>query len=352
MKKIEKLNLQMFEINDGANDTDSVKANSKEFRNTSIEDKIAPPGSGIKNTDEVFSGLFLKTLTVSDEDYQYCNHAMNQVIGKRSGVETYAIRISPFEVVQTASVLPEGQPNEPLKFSNLSTQIGVAQYGAHFKCTDVLDETVHIDYKERYSVELARHAKELRETIAIHSLTNSGTKKWAGGHSSDDEITVDDVLSVEECLKEIIRMGDRFIRKIPALKAYKVIYPFTAHFDLMKDETFEKYMNFGNTNAPLHSGVMPVLFDMVFYKTRFYETKENGSNIQVTTTFILGEEYGVNATLTGNAPKFISKDFGSAGTEDPLNQVATYGYKFWYGFTVLTPLAITELRHTLTVEGK
>jgi len=72
--------------------------------------------------------------------------------------------------------------------------------------------------------------------------------------------------------------------------------------------------------------------------------------IDVYATLVFGREFYGETKLSGrNLINFIPKPFGSAGTEDPLNQKATFGWKVEaYGCDILKQTAGIRYEHAVT----
>ena len=73
------------------------------------------------------------------------------------------------------------------------------------------------------------------------------------------------------------------------------------------------------------------------------------SGADVHATIILGADaYGLVDVEGSATPKMIVKDFGSAGTGDPLDQRATAGYKLLFDVVRLQELAMVRIESGVT----
>ena len=114
---------------------------------------------------------------------------------------------------------------------------------------------------------------------------------------------------------------------------YALLAPLTEHTlenGSYKSNTGDLKITFGSNNAPAESNAQ---FTMV---------AANTDVLNAHYSYILGEECLFRVGVEGhNQPQFIKKELGSAGTEDPLNQRQSIGWKIdSLGYKVPNPDAV------------
>lgn len=225
----------------------------------------------------------------------------------------------------TEGVTPQGNS---LKVSTITSE--VAQYGDYIELSDMLMLTA-IDNNLLQATELlGSQAGRTSDTIT-REVVNAGTNVlYAGGKTSRSALTTSDGMTVD-----LIRNATRILRKMNA-KPFSdghyvgIINPDVA-YELMSDAQWIDVSKYDNAEQ-IYKGEIGRLYGVRFVETTeakvFKKTDANANTtIDVNSTLILGQNaYGVTS-VDGGGLEHITKQLGSSGTADPLNQRATVGWK-------------------------
>lgn len=247
-------------------------------------------------------------------------------IPKNGGKTIEFRKYSPLAKATTAlteGVTPDGQA---LNVSTITAT--VAQYGGWIKMTDMLLLTA-IDNNMVQATELiGDQAGRTLDTITREVL-NAGTNVQYGDGSSKtqrSELTQTDKLTVEAVFRAVRTLKKGLAKPIDG-SYVAIIHPDVA-YDLMTSEQWLDVHKYANT-AEIYNGEIGKIGGCRFVETTEAKIFKDGgaSGIDVYSTLFFGANaYGVTE-VTGGGLEHIVKQLGSAGTADPLNQVASVGWK-------------------------
>ena len=210
------------------------------------------------------------------------------------------------------------------------------QYGDFVVVSDVLDMQAK-DPVIAETSELLGEQAGLTVNKIIAGVISAGTNvRYAGGKTSTDSLTATDVLTGADVKKAV-----RDLRKNNATISAEQAY------DLMSDTA-----NGGWIDAVKYAGAKKLLTGEIgeYAGVRFVVSSETpvgvgASDAAVHKALIYGKDsYGVPEIGSGAAkPKIIVKGKGSAGTEDPLNQRSSIGWKNMFACKRLNELGIVRV---------
>lgn len=184
---------------------------------------------------------------------------------------------------------------------------------------------------------------EARDVLAL-----SNSVRRIGGHLLRSEITGADTLTVDDLT---LLHADFVSRGVRGFVEYGGAYVFIldpyAKRALMKDEDFYKFVTSAPVDPQRRAELNVLGTFMGFY---FVETNNpiifagaGAGGINVRCSVALGRDaYGIS---TWQDPKLIPKGFGSAGTADPVDQIATVGWKGAWVTVILEDLFMERLEH-------
>ena len=241
----------------------------------------------------------------------------------------------------TEGVAPTALKPEAHKVSGV-----VNQYGVVMEETDVAAD-VHFDnIKNIYQPELARHASEVRERNIIDSFTDASEYFVGVGNTTVDNIDASDVVTFKDFRTVALSMTNynrRGHRKYNG-KFVAVMHPNVMN-DLLDDPVLvNKLLVPGNENGPIKQGTLAkyMAYGMYFTDSLICPVKANTGNVNVYTSYVLGQDPYMIISLGSSNVKFFDTGF-TADKADPLAQKATFGYKMWTGAKVTDPMAITRV---------
>ena len=247
-------------------------------------------------------------------------------IPKNGGKTIEFRKYSPLAKATTAlteGVTPDGQA---LNVSTITAT--VAQYGGWIKMTDMLLLTA-IDNNMVQATELiGDQAGRTLDTITREVL-NAGTNVQYGDGSSKTQrtaLTQSDKLTVEAVFRAVRTLKKGLAKPIDG-SYVAIIHPDVA-YDLMTSDQWLDVHKYANT-AEIYNGEIGKIGGCRFVETTeakiFKDGGEGGIDVY-STLFFGANAYGVTE-VTGGGLEHIVKQLGSAGTADPLNQVASVGWK-------------------------
>lgn len=213
----------------------------------------------------------------------------------------------------TEGVTPDGQ-----SLTVTTVEATVAQYGGYVTLSDVLLMTAIDNNMVQATKLLGNQAGATLDTITREVLNGGTNVVYAGGVASrealgDNKLTVDDIKKAVRALKNqnAEKIGDSFVA---------IIHP-DVTYDLTNDPTWQAVKDYDPKDW--YEGEIGKIAGVRFVETTEAKIFDGG----VYSTLILGDNaYGVTE-IEGGGLEHITKQLGSAGTADALNQRATVGWK-------------------------
>jgi N4-gp56 family major capsid protein len=257
----------------------------------------------------------------------------------------------------TEGVTPAGKT---LATTDISTT--VRQYGDFIMLTDWLQITTPDPILTETSELLGDQAGQSLDVIIRDVIVAGTTVQYANGVANRGLVTSTDKIDTAE-----IKLAVRTLKRNNAKRLTSMVDPDNAYnttavdaayvsivhsdttFDLQSEAAFvpvEKYAN----KAKLMPGEVGKLGEVRFIETTQAKkfVGEGNGGIDVYATLVLGmNAYGVSR-ISGNAMKNIIKTLGSAGTEDPLDQRSTSGWKASLGVTRLNESWMLRIEHAVS----
>ena len=221
--------------------------------------------------------------------------------------------------------LQEGVKPDGQSLNVTTIEATVAQYGGYITLTDMLLLTAIDNNLVQATKLLGNQAGATLDTITREVRCGGTNVVYSGGVESRSALTADMTLTVDD-IKRAVRalktqnaekIGDSFVA---------IIHP-DVSYDLTNDPAWQNVKDYDPKDW--YEGEIGRIAGV-----RFVETTEAkifagaGSGGQaVYATLVLGDNaYGVTE-IEGGGLKHIVKQLGSGGTEDPLDMLATVGWK-------------------------
>ena len=304
MSELFKLNLHLFAANTNVTTDSGLSDEMKTFYSDYLIDLAEP-------------------LLVHDQFGQ------KQPIPKGSGKTIEFRKYSP--LAKALTPLTEGVTPNGQKLNMSVITATVAQYGGYVTLSDVLLLTA-IDNNLLQATELlASQAGRTLDTVTREVLVGGTNVMYAQGGasrsalaytsaSSNNNVTFDDIRKAVRALK---------IQNAPKINGtyVAIVHPDVA-YDIMSDPKWVNVKTYSDPDG-MYEGEIGKIEGVRFVETTEAKVfKDAGaSSRDVYATMILGANaYGVTE-VTGGGLQHIVKQLGSAGSEDPLNQRATAGWK-------------------------
>lgn len=233
--------------------------------------------------------------------------------------------------------LNEGNPGDSVMYSEIAVTVQLNQYGQYARTTDKLDMS-HMDLTLDRKVKMMGDAGARSiDTLVREELATCTNVIYANGKTSRATLTPADKLTNKE-IRRAVKILKKNLAK-PFNGYYIAIIGPDTVYDLQEDEAFiavSKYQDKEN----IYSGEVGRLFGVRFIETtqaKIFE-KAGASSADVASIIVLGQyAYGITSWKGAN-PRVIVKPVGSAGTDDPLDQISTVGWKMdGFGVKLLQP---------------
>ena len=266
----------------------------------------------------------------------FAKYGQKRPIPKNSGKTVNFRRFTPLDPATTP--LEEGVTPQGSKLNIDEVEATLEQLGDFVEITDVLD-LVGIDPVAAETSELL--GEQAGKTIdhRVRDVVCAGTNvQYAGGgNSATAKISAEEIKKAVRTLKKA---------NAPTIDgAYIGIIDPDISFDIQNDPLWQDISKYSG-GTKIMDGEIGKLGGVRFIETT--ETLVKSGNVHC--AMIIGKDaYGV-ADIEGSAnkPKIIIKPFGSSGTEDPLNQRQTQGWKAMMVGVRLNELAMVRLECTVT----
>lgn len=298
--------------------------------------------------NEYWSRRILEMIKLEKENFVFTNLGMEVSIPLHEGTKTFTARRYnhlPYDS-STKHKLTEGEAPKALKPEAQKVSGVINQYGVVMEETDVAAD-IHFDnIKNIYQPELARHAAEVRERNIIENFTDASEYYVGVDVNAADNVTAENILTFKD-LRTVALSMTNYNRKGHRRyggKFVAVMHPNVMN-DLLDDEVLvNKLLIPGNENGPIKQGTLAkyMAYGMYFTDSLICEVKANSSDLNVYTSYVLGQDPYMVIKLGNGNVKFFDTGF-TADKADPLAQKATFGYKMWTGAKVTDPMAITKV---------
>ncbi len=274
-----------------------------------------------------------------------------KVIPKGKGTSIEFRKFNSLEVPKnslTEGVTPEGKD---LKITSIKAT--VKQEGDYVKVSDVLDMQGK-DPVITETSELLGEQSALTIDTRIRDIVCSGTTvQYANGKANRDALTNADVLNGKEVRKAKKRLKKANIKPFSD-GCYHMIIDADQEYDFKDDTTGNGFVEVTKYAKPenMLTGEIGRYDGVRIRVSSNIESVKNTNNVYVHKGIIYGRHaYGVPEITKGKGKaSIIVKPLGSSGTDDPLNQRATIGWKAFFTSIRLNELGICRVETGATQE--
>lgn len=241
----------------------------------------------------------------------------------------------------TEGVTPDGQ-----SYTVTAITATVDQYGAYIAISDMLNLTAFDNNAKEIVRILGAQAGVTSDTVTREVLHAGTNAMYAGQKATRGDLTATDVLTVADIKKAVRALK---ATNTPKINGYYVaiVHPDTV-LDLWNDEEWIEASKYAGSEQIFH-GEVGKLYGVRFVESTEAKIYEGGTPIYG--TLFLGEDaYGVTS-IGGKGIETIAKQLGSGGTEDPLNQRATFGWKMNKTAAILSQERMIRLEHACSISS-
>lgn len=238
-------------------------------------------------------------------------------------------------ISESTTPITEATPPSELTFTTAYVTTAVLQYGQYSKISDLLSDVAIDPILDNLSERFGIAAAKTIEQLIVAELDAQAAVQRVANAAANVNITAADVLNHKELVEAMIRQKAALIGPHESGSYVAVLHP-KAEYDIMVDVQAGSMLDLRKYSDPKQvlNGEIGKMYGMRFLVSDKMSTYAGAgaSGIDViNSAYVIGEEaFGV-VELDGNAVKMINKKHGSGGTSDPLDQIATVGYKI-HGF--------------------
>lgn len=276
----------------------------------------------------------------------FCRYGQKKPLPKNEG-DTISFRrvesLAPATTPLTEGVTPDGS-----KIQITEVRATVQQYGDFVEVTDKLD-LVGIDPVITETSEILGEQAGLTIDNVVRDVVCAGTTvQYIGNKTGTAALTASDKISYAEIKKAVKTLKNNNVRPLEDGSYVGLIDPDTES-DITDDPMWVDVSKY-NGGTKIMDGEIGKLAGVRFVVTTETLIKKGASDLPVHCTMIIGDgAYGVtDVEGSTNKPKIIVKPFGSSGTEDPLNQRQTQGWKALFTAIRLNELAMVRIEHAVS----
>lgn len=262
------------------------------------------------------------------------NDAQKSVLPEHSGTKVNWRKFTSLQIPATA--LTEGQTPGGSQLSVTKVEADAAQYGDFVTISDLLAKAGIDKAMTEAALLCGEQAALLVDTIVLNAM--GATTNTMGSASTEmDEALVK---------KVVLKLKRANARRFEDGYFHALITPAQA-YSLMNQEGWIAAAKYGSIKKLLKGEVGEL------HGVRFMESTNVPESDGSATAFIYGaDSYGVVDMEGGSGkPSIITKDFGSAGVNDPLDQRATVGWKNLFVAKVLDDAAICKVTTKVEAEA-
>jgi N4-gp56 family major capsid protein len=235
----------------------------------------------------------------------------------------------------STTALTESESPDGISLSSTSVTATIAGYGQFAATSDFLNATAINDQMDDM-VDLLGYAGGLSiDTLYRNEVDANATVQYADSGQNSSEANV--ASNTDEFIAAEVRKATKTLRTadVPEFEdgMYRgIIHPF-AEYSLLSETAANTLVvaQSMTDRSSLERAEVGKLYGVKFFRS----SNIRASTATVYRNIITGVDAYAGVDLEGMGLEIIVKPLGSAGTEDPLNQRATVGYKFYFATKIL-----------------
>ena len=267
--------------------------------------------------------------------------AMKKKLPKNSG---RTINFRKFNsLTAPSSSLSEGVTPEGNNLDVSKIEAVVEQYGDYVTISDLIQMTGIDPVLTETSELLGEEAGELVDTKIQEGIAKGTNVYFAGGVETRAAVATNANKLTNEDIKKIVRKLKNAKAKRFADGFYHMQIDPDIAYDLMKDPFWVDVSKYAKPEQ-MQKGELGKMDGMKFFETTNLQRAIEGEK-EVHISYAYGKDsYGcVDLEDGAGKPEIIVKPNGSAGTNDPLNQRASAGWKNCFVAVITQPMALVRV---------
>jgi len=294
-------------------------------------------------TDHILAALERRFLERLEADFHLTKHGKKKSLARRSGNTLKFNRYS--NLSGTTTPLTDGVTPAGLTLSDAQVTLTVEQYGQFVTLTDEFVLVSITDEVEEVTDLLAYDGALSLDTLTRNELDANGTQNYADSANNSSKANVEagtDKIRSDE-LREMLKQFKT--NNVPAFADgfYKGIIHPLMEFDLVSESASNSFMVLAaNTTADhIQNGFIGRAYGINLFTST--NIRADATETNTYGNIFVGRDGYVTGDIETGGMRMLFKGLGEAGTEDPLNQRQTLGWKAWYGSKVLEAARVQVL---------
>jgi len=252
------------------------------------------------------------------------------------------------DLTGAANVLTEGVTPTGSSLTISSITATVAQYGDYYAGSDIVSLT---SFDKLLTIVTEQQAYQMARTIdnLIATVIYAGTTvQYANSRVSRITVAAGDNITEVELRKVRRTLKNNSVRPLKDGTYVAIIHPYT-WYDLMGDTTMRTAMQYSAADR-LFNGEVGKYMGFRFVESELAPVITGGgaAGIDVYQTLFQGADFFGKVALDGLTAQSIFKPVGSGGTEDPLEQRWTQGWKLSHVSKILNDANAVRLEHAVS----
>lgn len=286
--------------------------------------------TSVTNSANLSTYYFRRLLGVLYHKLQLFPLGMKASLPKGEGKSVKWTRYS--RLSAATSALSEGVVPAEGSITSQNISATVAQYGNFVKISDLLELTAIDPVLQSAMDILGKQASLTIDTLCRNELDDNLPNQFANSKSTLATTGSSDVMNSKEILKGVITLKKDIVGPHSGNDYVCVVHPASLG-DIMNDTNVGSWVDLNKYIDPSSqrpfNGEAGKVFGCRIMESHNISSTSSGtlSSATVYSNLLLGEEpFGV-VTLDGRSVQSFIKPQGSAGSLDPINQIATAGWK-------------------------
>ena len=246
----------------------------------------------------------------------------------------------------TEGVTPSGTDNTVSTISATPVELGDFTNFSDKLTMETLFDVIPAQWRELYN-----NAKRIIDEKIQDVLASDDTVPviYAGSATARDELTASDTLDLD-----LIMNGTTFLASQgTTTERFKVVVHPNVFLNFAQSSSTNTWLNktIYESFKGIEDGYVTSILNFDIYQSanvKPFTVTDTGWDFNVYPTYIFRK--GAYGTTTLENLRTIYKGFGSGGTEDPLDQRASIGWKAYFGCAVLNPFFLVRLETRATTD--
>lgn len=276
------------------------------------------------------------------QEFHFDKFGMKKVLPKGEGKKVRWNRWD--NLAEDTSSISEGVTPSGIDMTSQQIEVDVAGYGGFATATDFLIMTAINDTLNDYVDLLAYRAAKSLDALVRNEVDANATAQFANALANEAAVQADPtaVLDAAEIRKSVKTLRNSDVRPWEDELYRGLIHPF-GEFDLLSETAAGSAIQTVQYTSiqKVEKGMIGSLYGVLFFRTSHIRAVAPNTNVY--RHCIIGQNAYGTVDLESAQTQIITKPLGSAGTEDPLNQRATVGYKFYYATKMLDATRVIRI---------